>query len=241
MEDDIPLPPESGWGIEIRQLMKERAYDFDRSFAHVMERYLSEGDTRPLMDLLGRGARPREPAFPCLAAMLDPANEARPESVKIRYRFAFYKNRKPGRPKEADAERRNTLMRSVFWILKIGAKAMSENRSPDERFWLCLGRALATKTCRSDFPWTAKLVRVDGRKGRRRDPELEKRDEVLAWFVEKHFERAGGYESAIRTTHEMIEKTAEEEGWRQTRGEKRIREKTIKDAYDARSNGKRPK
>lgn len=236
-QDNIPLPPENGWAIEIRQLTHERGWDFDTAFACVMLRYLNEGDVRPLGDLLTRRKRPGESSFLVLAMMLAPMRaQASEERVQIQYRFVLSENRGPGRPRRDDAALRKDRVQSVVEVLMTGAVAMSGGQDPGARFWTCLRRAIiagVTRTVEQDFPLKATLVRVDGRKGRRRDPELRTRDEALAWFVEQRINRGDGYESAVIGTRDSIERTARDE----SRSVK-LGEETIRAAYDARSRGK---
>ncbi len=104
MEDEIPLLPDTPWGTEVRNLMRERGKEFDEAFAVVMERYLNSGDARPLHDLVQRSrTEPGTRARKFIAAMLD-LEFARSSGIEIRYRYGFNENRGRGRPKRHEVD-----------------------------------------------------------------------------------------------------------------------------------------
>ena len=88
-----------------------------------------------------------------------------------------------------------------------------------------------------EYPIKAKLERVDGRKGREANPELETRDQVLAESVQKHIDREEKYVVAIKFVHKSIKDQGKKENWTGARTGK-ICKTTIRNAYDARSKAK---
>ncbi len=234
MDDGLPLKPDTGWGTEVRRLMKDPGCDFDHAFAKVMARYLNQGDTRPLFDLVQRAKKePEEPALRFLAKMFNLLPQASSSDVEIQYRFGFEPFRaKRGRPGPVEATKAKAAG-IVFSVLLNGVAKMAEGQKPGPIFWQYLFNAFDQtqrgSTTQSDFPVSAKLVRIDGSRGRRIDPELATRDKVLASFVEQHIKEGRGYDSSIKETRDELRRIARDEGW-----QGKVGEKTIKDAYDTR-------
>jgi hypothetical protein len=118
--------------------------------------------------------------------------------------------------------------------------------NPGKHFWRCFRYALRPEDFPTDkgrFPWKAKLARIDGKKGPRKNPEPGY--EVIAWFVQKH--RWGrehlrsSYKTAIHDAHKELKSLEEEEIKSLDKGEtlekgKRWSAKigltTIRNAYD---------
>jgi hypothetical protein len=238
MEDEIPLQPDTPWGTEVRTRMQEKGQGFDEAFTQVMERYFNRGVAEPLVDLLQRGRRaPSQHALKFLAATIDPAHSSS-SGLQIRYRLGIDENRRAGRPKRGDADALNAQKKHAVLILRAGTLTLAEGRNPVKPFWNCLIGALNAEAHwwpQNRFPLKAKLVRIDRRRGREVDPQLDTRDRVLAWFVQERVSRGYGYESAIRSTWEMLKSTGDAERW-----PGKIGPKTIKDAYDSHCKSKRP-
>jgi hypothetical protein len=245
MEDAIPLVPDTPWCTEMRILMWEQGKEFDEAFAVVMERYLNSDDARPLHDLVQRSrTEPGTHARKFIAAMLDPGF-ARSSGIEVRYRFGFKETHsRRGRPKrhevddEVDARQ---LQFFVSWcLIRKGRQAMKLGRKPHWSFWDCLTKALNENYIwirQDEYPMKAKLERVDGRKGREANPELETRDQVLAESVQTHIDRGEKYAVAIKLVHKSIEDQGKAENWTGPRTGK-ICETTIRKVYDARSKAK---
>jgi hypothetical protein len=124
-------------------------------------------------------------------------------------------------------------------ILNIGTFRLTKGENPGRPFWDCFVSALNAEAHwgrQSRFFLKAKLVRITGRKGREKQPELEIRSRVLASLVRAHVDLREGYEAAIELTHEALIKAGEAENW-----PGKIGRKTVKDAYDKHAKGKRPK
>jgi hypothetical protein len=132
-----------------------------------------------------------------------------------------------------------TAEKKAILIVYAGALTLAKGGTPGPRFWDCLIRALNAEAhwwFQSRFPLKAKLVRIDARKGREKEPELEIRSRVLASFVQAHIDRGVGYDAAIALALEELIKTGKAEGWIG-----KIGWKTVKDAYDAHAKAKRKK
>jgi hypothetical protein len=192
-------------------------YGFDDSFVRVMAKYLDAGDTRPLLDLLRHKREPGEIAIKYLAAMMVTELRARLPLTKIQYKFHFAQNRKVGPPKRDEQATR--IAQALGIIIVAGLDAMAEGKKPDKSFWKWFRYALE--------PGDFELIRIDGRKGRRKNPELNMQRKLLAQMVEKRIDRGDGYESAIQDTHDEIKKLAKDEGWRGNIGVT-----TIRNAFD---------
>jgi len=257
MTDDIPWPPDTGWGIEARQL-RDQGYGPNQAVDRVVLKYLGLGDPRPLLDLLRRGKTPGSDVLRYLAAMIDPEYRTRfpnePPQYEIRFRPV---GRKPERPKRSESVGASDFHE----FFKAYTTAMAEGRQPDSSFWKYLYSCLCypldptqfQEVYKTDVRLTAKLVRIDGRKGGKRDPELETRDNMVAELVQERIDEfgPGNYDSAIKTVRNVMEDHVKKDLEQATaRGEEaRVRylyelqktkwEKTIKDAYDRRIKGKR--
>ena len=222
--DGLPLQPDTGWGTEVRELMRERSQGFDGAFASVAIRYLAEGDLRPLKDLLGRGrVEPGETVLRYVAAMLE-------GSGKTPFRFGFEEARPRGRPSGAKASVNGANL--VTAVLMSGLSAMIAGKKPGWRFWRCLLSALDAGTPNkwrrpNDFPLKARVFPTGKTRGRRSDPELAARDKVLAWNVRQRLDQGHGYKSAIPGTLDCLREFAREEKWRG-----RITAATVRNAYD---------
>jgi len=170
-----------------------------------------------------------------IAAMLDP-EFARSSGIEVRYKFGFKETHSSrGRPKrhevddEVDARRLPFLVARA--LIRKGVQAIKLGRKPHSSFWDRLTKALNAnedwsrqdRSRQDEYPMKARLERVDGRKGREANPELETRDEVLAESVQKLIDRGEKYAVAIKLVHKSIGT---------------ICEKTIRNAYDARSKAK---
>jgi hypothetical protein len=205
MEYDIPLSLGTPWFFRVRQLMKELACDFDYAFVRVMAKWLDAGYDEPLLDLLKHGMEPGEVARKYLAAMMVPEYRARFPLTNIQYEFRLVPNRKAGRQSREEARR----AQAIEFILAAGAEAMTKGGNPSKHFWRVFRYALRPEDFPTDkgrFPWKAKLARIDGRAGRRKNPEPA--DAVRAWFVEKHRSGRehvrGSYRSATDDAHEEL-------------------------------------
>jgi len=224
MDGDIPLQPDTGWGTEVRELMRERNQSFDQAFASVAIRYLAEGDLRPLKDLLGRARlEPCEAVLRYLAAMLE-------GSGSTPFRFGFEEARRRGRPSNTKPSVKGVILATA--VMMSGLRAMIDGRKPGWRFWHCLLAALdagePTKSRRpNDSPLKARLFSTGETRGRRPDPELETRDRVLAWNVQQRLDRGHGYESAVAGTLDAVREVASDEKWRG-----KISATTVRNAYD---------
>jgi hypothetical protein len=250
MEDRIPLDLDTPWYREIaRNLMWEEGKEFDEAFheafAVVMERYLNSGKAMPLDDLVRRSKKePGTRARKFIAAMLD-QEFARSSGIEVRYRFDFKETgSRRGRPKrhgvddEVDARRLQFLV--AMTLIDKGLSAIKLGRKPHRSFWDCLTKALNENYIwnrQDEYPMKATLERVDGRKGREANPELETRDEVLAESVQKLIDRGEKYAVAIKLVHKSIKDQGKAENWTGARtGE--ICKTIIRNAYDARSKAK---
>ncbi|WP_428671905.1 hypothetical protein [Reyranella sp.] len=171
--------------------------------------------------------------------MIDPECRARLADEQLTFEIRFEDRRMRGRPK--GGRRRGSSARfRVHW--KADTTKMSEGLQPHPHFWGCLraglmetnNPALFREIFKTSLPFTVKIVQIDGRRGRRPNPELGERDRVLADFVEHRMSLDHGYDSAILGTLDQIWATAKEECWRGTIGKK-----TIKDAYDRRKSENR--
>jgi hypothetical protein len=132
-----------------------------------------------------------------------------------------------------------TAEKKAVLFLCAGTLTLAKGGNPGPRFWDCLIGALNAEAqwwTQSRFPLKAKLVRIDARKGREKEPELETTRRVVAWFVQAHVDRGDGYDAAITLTHEELINTGKAEGW-----PGRIGRKSVKDAYDAHARAKRKK
>jgi hypothetical protein len=264
MKNKIPLRPDAAREAEVRQLMKDRGFDvelagtpwgtetwklmrddqgldFDHAFAFVTERYLKEGDTRPLMDLLFRGREPSESTCKLLAVMMLPEIRANCSDAGIKYEIGFRPRREARRPR---LDEQDAVTRACKYMMA-GVATMAKGNRPGLHFWKCLIASLdaehsrnAPKRCRkarkSIFPLKGKLVRIDGTKGRGADPVLAMRNKGLAWLVQQRIDRGDGYKAAIQGTHEEINKLANDERW----AGGTVSVTTVRNAYDAtKANG----
>lgn len=253
MEDDFRLPLIYGWRIDAWQLMKKKGYDFDQACDCVTLEYFTGGDARPFVDFFIWRWTPGSEVLKYLAAMIDPKFRTCPRNGTPLYEIRFQPiGREPKRPKRSES----VTACDFHETLKADTSAMAEGRSPTKGFLGklhgCLCYALDPEQFREiykkDVRVSANLVRIDGRKGDKRDPELPIRDDFFGELVEKHIDNFGPgcYEAAIETVCKMMEddvKNALEQAI--NRGEKvKIRylsqlqktkwKKTIKDAYDRR-------
>jgi hypothetical protein len=202
MEDDIPLPPDTGWGTEMRQLMKDRGHDFDQACDRVLLGYLIQGDPRPLLDLLKHRKTPGSGVLRYLAAMIDPEFRARLPKGPFLFEIRFEERRKRGRP---ESHKSGIHFADFREVLKADTTAMVEGRQPDDGFWKFLWHCLSStleperylKAFGKDFPFRAKLARTDGSKGRHQNPELGMRDRGLAWFVSEAIAQGKKYDAAL--------------------------------------------
>ena len=226
--------------------MREQGKEFDEAFAVVMERYLNSDDARPLHDLVQRSkTEPGTRARKFIAAMLDP-EFARSSGIEVRYRFGFKETHsRRGRPKRHEVDDGVDARRLPFLVamalIRRGVQAIKLGRKPHWSFWDRLTKALNAnedwsrqdRSRQDEYPMKAKLERVDGRKGREANPELETRDQVLAESVQKHIDRGEKYVVAIKFVYESIKDQGKEENWTG-----KICETTIRNAYDARCKAK---
>jgi hypothetical protein len=133
MDSDIPLLPDTGWGTEVRDLMRERGQRFCEAFDFVTLRYLAQGDFRPITDLLWRSRiEPTETFLRYLAAMSKDDGETC-------FRLGFEVVRPPGRPQHSDSDTAHVKDNTA---LMAGFMAMSEGRKPGWPFWRLLLAAL---------------------------------------------------------------------------------------------------
>jgi hypothetical protein len=238
MKDGIPLDQDTPWYREVRNFMCEAGKEFDEAFAVVMERYLSSGDARPLDDLVRRSRRePGTRARKFIAAMIDP-EFAHSSGIEVRYRLGFNETgSRRGRPKRHEVDAQFFVEMA---LIGRGLAAIKLGRKPNWSFWdrLTMGLNENYRWSRQDeYPMKVKLERVDGRKGREANPELETRDEVLAESVQKHIDRGEKYDVAIKLVHKSIEDQGKKENWTGARTGT-ICTTTIRNAYDVRSKAK---
>ncbi len=192
MDGDIPLQPDTGWGTEVRELMRERNQSFDQAFASVAVRYLAEGDVRPLKDLLSRRREePGEAVLRYLAAMLE-------GDGNTPFRFGFEDARPRGRRSVGSRDAAKAKADDATTVLICGLREIAEGRKPGWRFWNCFLGALDAgapikSRGRNDFPLKARIFPTGKTRGRRSDPELEARDKVLAWSVQQRLDQGHGY------------------------------------------------
>jgi hypothetical protein len=216
----IPLPPDTGWGAETHQLVRDRQYSGAHAVDCVLLRYLNEGDLRPLADLVRRGrAEPGPGALKLIAAMFDRDLRARFTNVDFRYEFRIKDIRQRGRPALGKAGQGRGSVRE---ILQYGVAEMAEEKSPGKAFWGALFAALnvdirqhaLTRRGRS-FPVEAKLLPIKKsngkRQGRRPDPEIPMRDAALATLVQQRRDAGECYDAAVAGTLETINATAKNE------------------------------
>jgi hypothetical protein len=213
---------DTDWRVEARQLAEARAWDYFRAYDLVTVRYLTEGDSRPLLDLILRRSRaPGLPASRYIAAMIDSEQRTRLQQAEFPYVMRIVPNRGRGRPRTEQ---------TAPW-LSLGLRALAEERMPAMPFWFSLAAAIDFEGYERDkgmdFPWRAKLVRTDGRRGRPRDPGIPMRTLALATFVSEKMERGAKYEDAVEQVRADIEKQGAAEKWNGW-----IETQTIRDAYD---------
>jgi hypothetical protein len=199
MEEVGPMSPGTPWGIEALWIARSRGWnDGYRAFDRVVMRYLSQGDTRPLEDLLEHARVPGRVGLRYIAAMIDREFRKRVRGVRFPYEILFEERRGRGRPSRREL---NPSGGWVYALLETGVEAMSRGHRPDEQFWKYLLWALQPWRYRQsrgkDFPCTAKLARTNGSKGRRQNPELEMRDRALGWDVRPAIEAGETYEAAL--------------------------------------------
>ncbi|MGC2410956.1 MAG: hypothetical protein WA441_13435 [Methyloceanibacter sp.] len=209
MEDDIQLLLDTPCFSRVQQLMEELACDFDDAFARVTAKWLDAGYDELLLYWLKRGREPGEVLRKYLAALMVPERRARLPLTNIQYEFRLVPNRKAGRQKRD--EQGISRARAIEFTLAAGAEAMMKGVNPGKHFWRVFRYALRPEDFPTDkgrFPWKAKLARIDGQAGRRKNPEPA--DDVRAWFVEKHRSGVVSYRSAIDKAHNELKGHEEE-------------------------------
>jgi hypothetical protein len=237
VSDELP-DLDTEWRVQARWLAAEREWDFSRAYDHIMVGYLMEGDCRPLLDLILRQARaPGLPASRYIAAMIDGEQRARLQQAVFPYVMHIVQNQRRGRPKTQETH--SCTMRSGLTLV-VGLRALGEGRMPPLLFWSNLAAAIDFEAYKrdkgTDFPWRAKLVRTDGRKGRPRDPGLPLRNFTLAALVSEKRKPGAKYEDAVEQVRADIEKQGAADNWKGW-----IEKQTIRDAYDALTSKKRRK
>jgi hypothetical protein len=211
----------NAWRFEASKLHKGRGWDSYRASDHVLVRYLAAGDARPLVDLLlNLSGQPGRRASEFIAAITDgrellnliTGNSDLPLiDVRARFRHCaqpyeirISERRGRGRPKAGPEDATNS---EICLRLGFGFAGLAERKRPPREFWIDFAKALRFGEYGGQpFPFKAKVVRTDGRLGRRRDPGLEARDEALHFFVAKKIE--GGmkkYEDALEEVRREIE------------------------------------
>jgi len=191
------------WRGDANDLARARDWDFYRALDDVLLRYLMAGDSRPLCDLvLNLKQQPGEEAARDIAAMI----AARKIRIETR-----------GRPKKNEVALTRYLSELCLGLDQIGHR-----RAPRRFFWQVLARALNYEGD-PDFLLKAKFNRG---KGAPPNPELFRRDQALAWFVDK--KRAEGVlrKVAIEQVRAEIEALGREERW-----EGKVGFETIRTAY----------
>ena len=204
----------NGWRVEALKLHKQRGWNYYRAHNHVLVRYLVGGDARPLLDLIVNMKRqPRRRAGEFIAAITDSATlidriDWLPDlpTIDMRRRFRhcspkfeirISERRGRGHPQAGPD---NTGKSEIWLELLRGFIALATDKWPLEQFWRHLAIALSFNEGRcldQTFPVEAKLVRTDGRSGRRRDPELQVRDQVFHAAVHEKMAAGSKYEFAI--------------------------------------------
>jgi hypothetical protein len=172
---------------------------------------------------------------PAASAVMAIAQASSPAALES----AAAATREPAKNINLSAVEAFTAEQKAVLFICAGTLTLAKGGNAGPRFWDCLIRALNAEAHwwpQSRFPLKAKPVRIDARKGREKEPELEIRSRVLASFVQARVDRGDGYDSAITLTHEDLIKTGKAEGWTG-----RIGRKTVKDAYDAHAKAKRKK
>lgn len=217
----------SGWDREARQLIAEYRCTVGQAVETVTLRYLRSGNYRPLFDSWLRAHVPGPKVRALLAAMLDPHYRAE-NSPDTDYEFVFKAVLKRGRPKKPQ------ILDRFLVSLRRGTKELTQERDPRRVFWCYLFAALDSEYRRMVeedigelFPWRAKLQPIKRGRGRRPDPELAARDDVLARMVQQRMDEGEKYESAIERTLEAVENDGRIEKWRGW-----IRRPTVRNAYD---------
>jgi hypothetical protein len=226
MLPDIDTP----WRLSARELAEIRGWDFFRAYDHVVVNYLlSAGDVRPLLDLILRLRRaPGNRATEYIGAMIDRRLKVKFPNDEFLFDIGFEENRKRGRP----SRHPNAFFRDTVCVtLVAGLNAIERDASPGWLFWTYLAAALDHegygRSKGANFPIKAKTQAVAGRKGRRRDPEIMRRNIVLASAVSDAMRSGCKYESAITDVLAEIERQGQAEQWKAWVGRQ-----TIRDAYD---------
>ena len=224
--DLVALAPDTGWGTEVRELMRTRHINFDAGLALVFERYFNQGDCRPLIDAKGRAkARLGPDALERVCALLFPERDS---DTPLNYYLGFNVCRGRGQPVLA----RNQQVLRLLKIIRSGVAEMSHGKDPGGAFWTILLASLDAKFRASkyeEFPLRARLEAKCPKRGRRKDPELITRNAVLADFVKQAIDRGDGYDAAIFGTKEKLKRLACSDPNRTPK----VCEKTIRDAYDS--------
>jgi hypothetical protein len=235
----------NGWRVEALILHKRRGWDFYRAYNHVLARYLTRGDARPLLDLiLNLRRQPRRWVSEFIAAITDgealidqiaAISDLPPIDTRSWFRhcspmfeICISERRGRGRPK---AEVEDARRREIRLILVCGFGALAAGIPASDGFWFALAAALEPKrherSTGRPFPFKAELVRTDGRLGRLRNPELQARDQVFHAAVRKKMAAGSKYEFAINDSLADLEAQRKVEGWT-----KKFKPKIIRNAYD---------
>ena len=182
MNYDYPQWADNGWKTEARKLMTEGGCDYNRAVDLVALRYLSAGNSRSFLDFMQQPEPMWAPGLDVrmyLAGMIDPEFKKRFSKGSFTYQIVFVG--KQGRPRAED------ITDGYLAVLKSGAAAMANGRQPGPVFWNLLWLLLAAFEDPEQFrSWhgrapdvRAEIARIDGRKGRKSDPELETRSPGL--------------------------------------------------------------
>jgi hypothetical protein len=230
--EDAETPPDldTSWLGSAQDLAIARNWHFWRAFDHVLVKYLMDGDTRPLLDLIFRQKRtPSLRVGEYIAAMIDRRFLARFPDPNFPYEIRIKENRRPGRPRNGATARLSAD--ECQQTLATGLRAIEEGRLPVRDFWLDLATAIdfdgSKRNKCANFPLRAELVRTDGRNGRRKDPSLLRRKFALAAFVAERMENGAKYDQAVEEVRTEIENVGKAQKWKGWVGSQ-----TIRDAYD---------
>jgi hypothetical protein len=230
----------NGWQGDAYDLVRTHGYEINQARDVVVLRYFGFGHVRPFLDFLRLGWTPGSAVLKQLAAMIDPEFR-RGLAVQPQFKFRI-KRRGRGRPDKAFLQE-----------FKDSAAAMSEGRSPKISFlenlwkWMCAAEDPEQfQSIYGEIQMTATLVRFDGRRGDKQDPEVKRRDCFFADLVRMYIDMfgPGSYASAIEAIadnmKDEVKKALEEATNRGDEiGIRNLKElqktkwrKTIKDAYD---------
>ncbi len=243
MSEELP-DAVNGWRVEAWVLHKRRGWDFYRAYDHVLVRYLAAGHARPLLDLIHNiGRPPGRRAGEFIAAITDGQalidrigglcdlplidTRSRFRHCAPMFEIRISERRGRGHPKAGPDDAAKSEIRLH---LLLGFSALATDILPPEQFWIGLAKALSfnEKKCLDQaFPFKARFVRTDGRKGRPRDPELQARDQVFHAAVRKKMAAGSKYEFAISDALADLEEQRKAEGLT-----KEFKPKIIRDAYD---------